>query len=174
MRRPCMPCCHEVNAFQAGFVCQFLPQANKSGYVGKVVRNPDIKQRFSVDGYIAFVAECRQAIVEVCNMVVGSRVFLTEYHGIFSICFAFGPGFVGPGMVGPSQTEREVGFAACENFFERPFQNLFTVAKPVVPVHESLDTGLTCHVGLGFSHFGQPQVVKSEVGRKFWLIMSGK
>jgi hypothetical protein len=77
-------------------------------------------------------------------------------------------------VIAPSQTKREIGLSALQNLFERPFQQHFAVAKPIVPIAKSLNACLTSHCSLHLPHFGHTKIIEAQVGWNTWLVVTAK
>ena len=135
-----------------------------------MMRRPYGKKRFPVDGDIARIAEGRQYVVEVPDVILFAVLHFHD-HGVSSEVVALLPRLVCPVVVGPAETEGEIGLSTGEHLVERAFQQLPSIAEPVVVVAETLQPSFACQLCLLLAYFRQAQVVEAQVGGDAWLIV---
>ena len=137
------------------------------------MRRPYGKKRFPVDGDIARIAEGRQYVVEVPDVILLAVLHFHD-HRVASEVVTFLPRLVRPVVVGPTEAEGKVGLAAGEHFVERPFQQLPAIAEPIVVVAETLQPSFACQLCLLLAYFRQAQVVEAQVGGDARLVVAAE
>src|SRR5882724_6963161 len=76
-----------------------------------------------------------------------------------------------PTLIRPTQTERKIRLSRAQYFVEWPPQQP-SALEPVVVVAESRNPMGPCQLSLGFPRFGYSQIIKSQISRQMWLVVT--
>jgi hypothetical protein len=79
----------------------------------------------------------------------------------------------GPVLVGPHEKEREVGLFRAQDLVERALEQP-SAAEPVMVIGEATEAGSLRQRGLEVAHFGNSEVVETEVSREVRLMVAPK
>ena len=101
-------------------------------------------------------------------------VFHLYHHIVLLESALTGPGLICPIMVSPAQAERKIRLSAFKHLIERTFQQLFSVAEPVMVIAETLYSCLACQLSLLLTGLRQTQVIESQIGRNPGLDMAAE
>src|SRR5262249_43281104 len=101
-------------------------------------------------------------------MVLGARIGLLDENPIGSAI----PD-TRPSLIRPSETKREIGLAALEDFGEWSLEQLLA-REPVMPIAKSLDPGLSRQLSLCGPGLGQSQIIESQIPWNPRLVVAAK
>ena len=140
-------------------------------HVRIIIGTVNHEYRFSINANISLILESWQQGLEMHPDIHISWIFLF-HQSLFLNGAVQIPELGMPGLIGPAETEREIRFAADEHFIERTLELLFAITEPVMIVAEALKPSLSRQRRLLLPHLRQAQIVITQIGRNFRLVMS--
>src|SRR5262245_2403167 len=109
-----------------------------------------------------------QKAIKMPLMVLDARIGLLDENSIGSAI----PD-TRPSLIRPSQTKREIGVAALQDFVEWPLEQSLA-REPVMPIAKSLDPGLSCQLCLRGPGLGQSQIIEPQISWNSRLVVAAK